>query len=204
MFIHCLLQRVAVGVGLIAASMVSNAANITLVPSDNPVLKDQSFTVDLVISDLQSTTVGLFDIELDFQPTLMTWDGYSLNNYLGQPSNRFDDAEMTDANTVKVIASTALWPGQLNQPDAFVLATIEFTATAPGTAEFSISEIIVADDTFNINPILIDPISNSSIQIFEAVAEPVQVPLPAAAWWLSAVLMAWIGFRKVSDKAAGC
>jgi len=127
---------------------VGTAAAVTLsLETSTPVVDPCTyFGVDLVVSGLgnyEPDSVGDFDIDILYDPTLMEFDSYSLGTYLGA----VDWVEAEDWSWGEFspgaidLAEVSLLPALTlsgMQPDEFILATVTFHCLGPGISQILI------------------------------------------------------------------
>jgi hypothetical protein len=144
-----------IGILCIVKAAPSLAASLNLVPSSMTVVAGSSFDVDVVISGLPAgspPSVGTFDLDVSFNPTIFAPTNVLFSSFLGNPDPSAFET-LTDFHflpgVVDLAAVSLLSPTELDdlQPVSFSLATISFTALASGTGSFTFSQIIV-DDAF--------------------------------------------------------
>lgn len=143
-----LLSVLCLAAGLSGIAGGARAAIISLVPAAPTVSAGSSFVIDVFISDLgdlAAPSVAGFDLEVLYDPAVLTATGVTFGDpILGDQLDLFGlgfPFTGTDLATPGIAAfdelslnSTADLDG--NQPGAFVLARIDFTAlvaTAPGS-----------------------------------------------------------------------
>lgn len=188
------LKKLALGISLLATGAAANAATLSLIPSDTSIILNDSVSLDVVISGIGSTSVGGFQLDLDFNDAVVSLDNYSFSSYLGAPSSIFDASNPVDSDTFTLAVTSLLPPGGFNQPDSFSLATLNFTGIGLGESLFSAGNILVSDD-FALYEIDITSVSGASVEV-----NP--VPVPAAFWMLGSGLFALYGIRRKSNKTA--
>jgi hypothetical protein len=139
------------------------AISLNFVPTSQTVGVGQPVTVDILISGLGAgspPSVGTFDLDISFDPAILTPTGVTFGSFLGNPG---DPAEtITDFNFLPGIVDLAelsfLSPAELDglQPASFSLATLSFDTLAKGTSPLTFSQIIV-DDAFG-GKLTVDPV----------------------------------------------
>lgn len=129
------------------------AISLDLVPNSPTVMAGDLLDVDVVISGLVaggSPSVGAFDLDVSFDPAILSPTDVTFGPFLGDP-NLFE--ALTDFTFLPGIVDLAevslLSSAELDalQPDPFTLATLSFSAFASGTTTLTFSQIII-DDAF--------------------------------------------------------
>ena len=181
-----LIKTFAVTVLLATINTYSYGATISLMPGTLEVETGVTFSLDLVVSGLSDSSapsVGVFDIDIGFDPFAVMFVGYSLGNGLGDLSlgEAFDASfGLALPGLLNVAEVSFLTAGELDggQPDNFVLATLDFV-TMPGldpgqTTAIDILNVLSLGDS-NGDPLMIDGTNGS---VITATA----VPIPGAMW----------------------
>jgi hypothetical protein len=121
---------------LLVVSSPSYAILIHFVPSSTTVDPGDLFDIDVRVSGLGTEIVSAYDLDVSYDPTIVSATGVAFGSFLTAPS---PDESLT---------SFLLTPGNVNfaevsflsdddlaaqQPASFILATISFVAVAPGT-----------------------------------------------------------------------
>jgi hypothetical protein len=127
---------------------------LSFVPFTQSTSPGSLVSTDVVISGVtRPPSVGAFDVEVGFNPAVLSSPQVSFTNFLGDP------------DLLEVLTSTSLMPGELEfaavsllsppqldtlQLGSFRLATISFAATGLGTSPLGFSQVII-DDAFGIS-----------------------------------------------------
>jgi len=131
----------------------AGAVSLNFVPSQQTVDVGQPVSVDLVISGLGSgvpPSIGSFDLDVSFNPGVLTPTGVLFGTFLGDPvlGEALTDASflggVVDLAGVSLLTSSEL---DLLQPDSFSLATLFFETISLGSSGLEFSQALV-DDTF--------------------------------------------------------
>ena len=138
------------GAALLMASSMASAASLSLQPAGLTVTPGMAFSVDLQVSGVGSPapgSIGGFDLEISFDPAVLSLQSYSLGGFLGDVG-QFEAADFSLLQSGKIqltevsfLATAAL---DALQPGSFKLATINFmaaTATPPGGSPVSITRL---------------------------------------------------------------
>lgn len=133
---------------LTGACLAAQATTLTLTPSTTTVNAGDSFQVDLVVSDLGSgTDLGAFDVQLNFDASLLKLVSYSLGSSLGDLSllEALDlSSGLLSAGSFN-LAEVSLLAELLGQADSFTLATLSFSALDAGSSTLSLSNVTLGD-----------------------------------------------------------
>jgi hypothetical protein len=128
---------------LLGASHASATIILSLSPGAQNAAPPQTVNLDLTISGLgdhASPSLGVFDLNFNFDSTKLAFTGYTLGSLLGT----LGTAEVDDLSTVYVSGNTInlaelsyLSPSQLAtlQPSGFTLATLSFQVTSLANTE---------------------------------------------------------------------
>jgi hypothetical protein len=126
----------------------SEAVSIGLSPSPVATSVGGAFTVDLVVAGLGAgvhPALGSYDLDVAFDASLLSLDGVSFGDLLrdGSVLDSLQDAFEVVAGSWNVSELSFLSPSELlgQQPTSFTLATLSFSALAPGTTSVTLSGI---------------------------------------------------------------
>jgi hypothetical protein len=129
------LLNIVFGFYLFSLATLADAAMLSLESSISTARAGDTISLDLVISGLGDYTgdsLGDFDLDVAFDSSALSFNDYSLGNYLGDPdwfgAVDYSIGEYT-AGIIRLAEVSLLTTGELDalQPDAFTLATLEFT-----------------------------------------------------------------------------
>ena len=168
------------GVLLSSVSTVSQALMIDITPNFQSVFVGESVSVDIVASDVSNAGgLGDFDFDLSFDDSILNFDSVTFGTGLGfglQDSSALGGS--LNINEVSFESEAYLLA---NQADSFILATINFTASAIGLSDVAFDSIWALGDA---GGNAIDPFntSNASIEVLQRSAS---VPEPSALALLS-------------------
>jgi hypothetical protein len=185
------LRNFAAALLLIAAGSAAQAASLALVPSANPVVEDSTFTVNLVLNaaDAPGIHPGLHSgaISVDFNSTLLTYNGFTLANGL----IFFSPLAVTTNGTAQTVTL-----GFQNAPDAGTVGTFSFTATGPAGSLPTLG-LVDADDLFGsfVNKAVSDQPYVPTFTGTQVSISP--VPLPAGIWLLGTAVGALAARRRL-------
>jgi hypothetical protein len=129
----------------------TSAAIIRLSPFSANVINGGSLSIGVFVRDLGAHALGAFDVSVAYDPALVSPTGaVNFGSALGDPA-LFE--ALTDVNTatprILEFAETSLLSTAqllaLQPPSGFLLATLSFNAIGSGTAQFSITNALLAD-----------------------------------------------------------
>lgn len=132
----CLLASLCIGTCSSAL-----AATVSLVPSTSAVEVGATVALELRVSDVGSNGLGTFDLDVLFDPALVTLSGVTYGSgldVLGLGSLQFATASADAVNLFELSLDSAAELLAL-QLDSFVLATLNFVGVTPGSAVFALS-----------------------------------------------------------------
>lgn len=142
------------------------AASLRIVPTAQSAQVGQSVGVDVVIDDLGGDTIGAFDLDVNFDPTIVSPTNIIFGTFLG-------DMNLLEALTsfgflpgiVDVAEVSLLSPLELEalQPASFTLATVLFTTVGVGTSPLRFPQVIL-DDAFA-QPLSVAAVDTGSVAV---------------------------------------
>jgi hypothetical protein len=126
---------------------------LALVPSATPVFPGDPVAVDVAISGLGSgapPTLAGFDLDITFDPSVLAFASVDFGGNLGIVGlETLPPAVNVLAGPTRVdLALSSLLPDPVldaSQPDAFVLATLHFTALGAGLSPLAITQAVLAN-----------------------------------------------------------
>ncbi len=143
--------------GLLAAHSVA-AAIITLTPASLTASPGSPVTLDVSISGLGGNTLGAFDLDVGFDPAILSPTTVVFGPFLGDPAllEALTSFSFATPGVVDFAQVSFLPPADLAalQPASFSLATLSFNAIAAGTTGFQLLGVPTLSDGFG-NPIVI-------------------------------------------------
>jgi len=169
-----------------AITLSFDPTSATLNPSD-------TLAVDIVVSDLGGEVVSAFDLDVSYDPSVLSATGVQFTNNLGDP-NLFQALVVSDLSTPGIVdfAENSLITPFLPaiQGDSVVIATLSFLAIGIGVSEL----LFVPDTVPQVSGQDLKGLSNNILAL-EAVGDASisVVPLPGALWLMLTGLMG-IGF----------
>ncbi|NWH06809.1 PEP-CTERM sorting domain-containing protein [Desulfobacter latus] len=163
------------------------ATTLSFDPSSSSILAGESIDVDIVISGLDPENLAVFDLNVNFDPTILS---YAPNTgcELGEGLGLFDFFEASDESdgvtapgTINLAVESWIWPiGDTVYGDAFfsdqasslTLATLTFTGLAAGNSSLSISDVILGDENGASISITSTDLGTGSIEVSSPAPEP--------------------------------
>ena len=158
------------------------SASLSFTPESTFVDVGDNFAVEIWINELgtdelgNDVALGAFDLTINFEPTMLAFDTYSLGIGLGYA----DNFEVLDFSGLVEEGSLNLWVTSLltdlsSQPDdPLLLATVTFSALSAGTSALSF------DALYDLGDALGDPIeadfSNGTVTVNPSQTAPVPEP----------------------------
>ena len=131
------MKRIVTLVIAVAGLLVSSpsyAVLIHFVPGSTTVGPGDVFDLDILVSGLGTEIVSAYELDVSYDPTIITATGVTFGSFLGAPLDSLTDFILSSGN-VNLAELSFLGDDDLValQPGSFVLATISFLAVAPGT-----------------------------------------------------------------------
>ena len=170
------------------------ASSLNFVPSNQTVFPGSQATVDVFFSDPGGTLVGAFDLFVNYDPNILTFDSGNLafGSSLGGPVNSFPSVSEPQAGNINVAELSFvsdLTSLQDGTSDLF-LFSVTFDTGPIGISPLTFSGGI--DPNFDFLgdesgiAIALDSIGTGSVNV---------VPIPGAIWLLGSALVGLLGFR---------
>lgn len=157
-----------------------------------------AYNVDIDIFGLDRFNLAAFDLNVNYDDNLLTFDSYTLTNELGSFTVPTDYPEAEDwslgddgSGSVNLAVLSSLSDFN-DQPDAFTLATLVFSGEERAIGGISLSHIVLSDDFGNTIPF-----TTSGTQINAGRPDP--IPIPGAIWLLGSGLGV-AGIRRIIFK----
>ncbi len=173
------------GMVLALAAMPASAVIISIQPTVQMAVPSDNISLDLVISGLDaggSDSLGDFDINIGFDSSALSFQGYSLGAVLGDiglvEASDFSLGNL--GSTVNLAEVSYLTPAELDalQSDSFTLATLDFrvdTLALGSSTTVFFDTVFALGDGFG-NALAIDSLNNATIS---SVPEPSTLALMA-------------------------
>lgn len=159
-------SRILLLLSALGATASSASAAITLAfdPAMPSFKSGATVDVALVIAGLTAGAapgVGAFDLNVAYDPALLTATGVTFGTKLGDPAtDTLTDSVLSTPGNVNLAQVSLLATADLLalQPASFILATISFTALIDGKGEFGlVGDVRVDDPLGNKLPIVVVP-----------------------------------------------
>jgi len=179
----------------------AHAVNLSFETVTSELMIGGSFDVGLVISGNElsgnyfsgGNDLGAFDIQINYDESLIDYDSYSLNGNLGFSL----DASLGDLGGGEIqLSEISLEPDLSFQPDSFTLATLSFTAIASGSGQISYLDSAITLGDYLGNPYNLDSSVPLSLNINEPSAAPVPEPATVFLFGIGLFGFASISIRK--------
>ena len=164
----------------------ASAALLYFTPNASVISTGDMVNIDIMISGLEeSTDIGTFDFNINYDDSILVYNSYILGNGLGVIPDDTEDWSLGDlGGGIINIAELSDLDDLSFQPDEFTLATITFTGNTVGTSALSFSAIDLGD-TWGA-PVEFSQ-NDGSIQV---------VPIPASLYLLGSGMLFLINRRK--------
>jgi len=132
----------------------SQSITIGFAPISQEILLGNPVTVNLFISglgDFTSPSLGAFDLDILYDPAILSFSSYALGAYLGDIGlGEAWDLSMGEvsAGDVNLAEFSLLLPDELNslQPSSFTLASLTFNTLSLGTSNLGLSITALGDE----------------------------------------------------------
>lgn len=178
--------------GFIQAPL-AHATLIALQPSLLLATTGDSISLNLVISELGTDSLGAFDISVGFDSSVLSFTSYSLGNYLGNINllEAIDASAGVAGGTINVAEVSLLTALDLDalQSDGFTLATLNFNVTnlAFGTQ----TQLSVLS-----GPVLGDALGSSIAVTGLGSASVGTIPVPGTLLLLTSAMLGWLTVKR--------
>ena len=161
------------------------AAVLSFMPNASVISTGKMVNVDIMISGLENTDIGVFDFNINYDDSVLVYNSYILGNGLGVIPDDADDWSLGDLGGQTVnIAEISYLEDLSFQLDEFILATITFTGNAVGISALTFFDVYLGDAWG-------DPVeflqNDGSIQV---------VPIPATLYLFSSGILFLASRRK--------
>ena len=167
-------------ISLSLATAQAQALTLSLTPSTSAVTTGDNFSLDLIAADLGdgiAPSIGGFDIDLAFDPSLLGFTGYVLDDHLGDfalfEAEDFSGGDL-GGGMANLLVLSYLPAVDLDaiQSDNFRLARLDFVALSAGSGTVSFDHIDVSDAAAN----ALVPTATTAAQV--QVTDTAVVPAP--------------------------
>ena len=152
------LLAAALAVGGLLSAHAASAAVVTLTPSSVATTTGNPVSVDIRVTDLFSSQLGGFDLNIAFNPALLNPTGVTFGPLLGDPGlfEAFTGFSFTTPGIVNFAEVSLLDAAALDalQPTSFSIATLSFDAIGTGFNQFALLDTSTLADASG-NPLAI-------------------------------------------------
>lgn len=152
--------------------------------------------VDIDIFGLDRFNLAAFDLNVNYDDILLTFDSYTLTNELGSFTVPVDGSEAEDwslgddgSGTVNLTVLSS-FSDFSDQQDDFTLATLFFSGEERAIGDISLSHIVLSDDFGNTIPFTAN---GTKINVEQS---PDPIPIPGSIW----LLVTGLGVARISRK----
>lgn len=193
-------NKILIGLCLVCAAVfLCNpvwATTLSFNPSAASINVGDFIDLDIVISGLENDNLSSFDFNVNYDPTLLTFEFYTLGSGLGDISFfEADDLSFGDLGGGVINLAEFSWLFDFSlQPNEFTLATVSFTGSGPGVSLLSFSDVLLYDDFFPAN-LLSANLESGPVTVTAVIPEPATILL------LGAGLIGFVGLRKTEKRS---
>ena len=175
---------------------IAHAALIELQPDALLAETGDSIALELLVSGLGNfgpDSLGAFDISVGYDPSRLSFTGYSLGDLLGDNglADAIDASAGDVGGAVNLAEVSLLSAASLDalQPDAFVLATLQFDV-------INLSPSVVTQLSVLAGPVLADAFASPIAVTGLGSASVTGVPVPGTLLLLTASVFGWLTTRR--------
>ena len=173
----------------------AKAISLNLVPSSQTALIGDTVNINVNISDLGNNTapsVSTFDFDVSFDQSVLSYAGTTFGDpTLGDLVDQSGLSSLfTQLSIFEAVGAVNSAPGTINffelsldlpaildsnQPDAFTLATLNFSAIDTGTSFLNLTSLNALGDSFG-NPLVLASSGSTFIEVIQAPSASVSEP----------------------------
>ncbi len=150
--------------------------SLSFSPNDGKILIGESISVDIIVSEMADDNMAAFDLNIDYDDTILGFDSYALGSGLGDfTTGDAEDWSLGNLGDGTINLSVLSWLWDLgSQEDAFTLATVSFIGDRVGISGLSFSYALLGDELGN--PLRAD-LGAGDIEVENPVPEPATIVL---------------------------
>lgn len=182
------MKKVLLSTALTLAMAASvQAATLSFLPGYNNITIGETVSVDVEISGLEIVDLAGFDLDVNFEASVLNFTGYILYGELGTVPGDAEDLSLGDDGSGTINLAEMSWLGDLSgQSDSFTLATLTFEGLEVGSSSLAFTYADLSDDWGDV--ITADTLGGR--------VDINAVPLPGAVWLFGSGLVGFVGLKR--------